>query len=63
MRIEMSDVHDIDMMNFLEEFIRNIKISQTPIKAMNEALEISDVCWKLLEVDDSDEIYVVRSDQ
>ena len=61
MRIEMSDVHDIDMMNFLEEFIRNIKISQTPIAAMNEALETSDVCWKLLEVDDSSEIYVVRN--
>ena len=62
MRIEMSDVHDIDMMNFLEEFIRNIKISQTPIKAMNEALEISDVCWKLHKAEDSDEIYVVRSE-
>ena len=58
----MSDVHDIDMMNFLEEFIRNIKINQSPITAMNEALETSDVRWKLYKEDDSNEIYVVRSD-
>ena len=62
MRIEMSDVHDIDMQNFLEEFIQNIYAKQTPITAMNEALEASGVYWKLEKLDDSNEIYVVRSD-
>ena len=62
MRIEMSDVHDIDMRDFLEEFSMNIDASQTPIKAMNEALEASGVYWQLRKADDSDEIYVVRSD-
>ena len=62
MRIEMSDVHDIDMQNFLEEFVMNINANQTPTIAMNEALEASGVYWKLQKADDSDEIYVVRSD-
>ena len=60
MRIEMSDVHDMDMQNFLYEFIQNIKADQTPITAMNEALEASGVYWELRKVEDSDEIYVVR---
>ena len=62
MRFEMSDVHDIDMQNFLYEFVNNIIANQTPITAMNEALESSGVYWQLRKVDDSDEIYVVRSD-
>ena len=62
MRIEMSDVHDMDMQNFLEEFVMNIIANQTPITAMNEALEASGVYWQLRESEDSDEIYVVRSD-
>ena len=62
MRIEMSDVHDIDMQNFLEEFVMNINANQTPITAMNEALEASGVYWELQKADDSDEIYGVRSD-
>ena len=62
MRIEMSDVHDMDMHNFLDEFIQNIEAKQTPITAMNEALEASGVYWQLRESEDSDEIYVVRSD-
>ena len=63
MRIEMSDVHDMDMQNFLEEFAMNIIANQTPINAMNEALESSGVYWYLRKEYDSDEIYVVRSDQ
>ena len=62
MRIEMSDVHDMDMQNFLEEFVMNIIANQTPIVAMNEALEASGVYWQLHESEDSNEIYVVRSD-
>ena len=62
MRFEMSDVHDIDMQNFLYEFVNNIIANQTPITAMNEALEASGVYWELQKADDSDEIYVVRSD-
>ena len=62
MRIEMSDVHDIEIQNFLDEFVRNIQAKQTPITAMNEALEASGVYWKLQELDDSDEIYVIRSE-
>ena len=62
MRFEMSDVHDMDMQNFLHEFVSNINANQTPIIAMNEALEASGVYWQLRKADDSDEIYVVRSD-
>ena len=62
MRIEMSDVHDMDMQNFLDEFVSNINANQTPITAMNEALEASGVYWELRKVEDSDEIYVVRSE-
>ena len=62
MRIEMSDVHDVDIQEFLHEFVSNINANQTPIIAMNEALEASGVYWYLRKEDDSDEIYVVRSD-